>query len=381
MRVAVVGGGAVGLTAAHDLARDGEAVTLFERGSPGSGSTGRASGVLYDAFTEAVDARIAERSLERFRDLSGEGTFRFEPTPYVWVATEAGSTAEAIRDGAARMQAHGLHVDLVDPDSLGRRYPGVRLDDVEVAAVAWDAGRTEPATYAETMAALAREAGVDLREGSPVGVRYDPPRVVELDERGEPTGERWEFDAVLVAAGVHTAGVLADAGIEVPLKPYRVQALVTAGTGGLTTADTSVPMLYDAGEGYYLRPHEEGLLAGDGTVPVEVDPDDWERDGDDWFVDAMETRLADRLVDWDGPVDRAWAGLCAATPDGDPLLGELTEGLFVAAGWQGHGFMRTPGMAEQISAQIRGGDGVPAFDPDRFEGDESFEIVEGMAVE
>jgi sarcosine oxidase subunit beta len=80
-------------------------------------------------------------------------------------------------------------------------------------------------------------------------------------------------------------------------------------------------------------------------------------------------------------VDRAWAGLCTATPDGDPLLGELREGLYVAAGWQGHGFMRAPATAEVVAEQILGGDGVPAFDPDRFDGDEEFEIVEGMAVE
>ncbi|MCL7419066.1 MAG: FAD-dependent oxidoreductase, partial [Halalkalicoccus sp.] len=48
-RIAVIGGGAVGLTAAYDLARTGEDVTVFERGALASGSTGRAAGVLYDA--------------------------------------------------------------------------------------------------------------------------------------------------------------------------------------------------------------------------------------------------------------------------------------------------------------------------------------------
>ena len=44
-RVAVVGAGAVGLSAATELARRGADVTLYDRASPGSGSTGRAAGL------------------------------------------------------------------------------------------------------------------------------------------------------------------------------------------------------------------------------------------------------------------------------------------------------------------------------------------------
>ena len=184
--------------------------------------------------------------------------------------------------------------------------------------------------------------------------------------------DRTAFDSVVVAAGVHTPSLLADAGIPVPIKPYRVQALVTSGP--------SVPMVYDATDGYYLRPHPDGILAGDGTEPVEADPDGYDRSGDDWFVSDVESRLSSRLVEFEPATDRAWAGLCAATPDGHPLLGELRDGLYVAAGWQGHGFMRSPALGERLAQQVLGQDGISAFDPRRFDGDEEFEIVEGMAI-
>jgi glycine/D-amino acid oxidase-like deaminating enzyme len=177
----------------------------------------------------------------------------------------------------------------------------------------------------------------------------------------------------LVAAGAHTADLLAAAGIQVPLKPYRVQAL----TG---SPDYAGPMVYDATAGFYARPHPAGLLAGDGTEPVEADPDDWARDGDDWFVAETHERLARRLG-VDLGVERAWAGLCVATPDRDPLVGAVAEGVYVAAGWQGHGFMRSPALGEAAAQAILGGDPVPGFDPDRFDGDEAFEIVEGMAID
>ena len=361
--VAVVGAGAVGLTAAHDLAARGASVTVYERGDVAGESTGRAAGILYDAYAEDVDARITARAIERFRALSGTGEFTFAETPYLWFVTEPGRKADAIREQVAGMQRNDRHVERVDPDDLAAEFPALRTEDVVEAAISRNAGVADTAAYADAVAALAVEEGVDLREHTAATVALDPPRV---------NGDA--YDAVLVAAGAHTASVLADAGVSVPLKPYRVQAL---------TADFSaeVPTLYDATEGYYARPHPEGVLAGDGTEEAEADPETYDRDGDDWFVDAMRERLADRLPGYEPDVRRAWAGLCTATPDRDPLLGELADGLYVAAGWQGHGFMRAPATGEAVAAEILGGEGVPAFDPTRFDGDETFAVVEGMTVE
>jgi glycine/D-amino acid oxidase-like deaminating enzyme len=67
--VAVVGAGAIGVTASAELATRGVDVTLYERGSLAAGSSGRAAGVCYNAFADQTDARIGDRSLERFRGL------------------------------------------------------------------------------------------------------------------------------------------------------------------------------------------------------------------------------------------------------------------------------------------------------------------------
>jgi len=367
--VGVVGGGIVGLTAGLALAEAGRAVTVYERGEVASGSTGRAAGVLYDAFTDAANARLAAVSQRRFRERSGEGAFSFTESPYVMLAREGDEErAAAIEAAVERMRANDRAVSLVDPAELGERFPLV-TDDVAVAAVADGAGWGDPGDYARLLAERFVAAGGDLRTETPVAVDPEGPSVV-------PEGGASEaHDAVLVAAGAHTKRLLADAGVAVPLKPYRVQALTS-------TTPYDGPMVYDATGGFYLRAHPTGLLAGDGTVPEEVDPDDWDPAADEWFVDETRERLAERL-EYDLTVDRAWAGLCVATPDGEPLLGELPgqEGLYVAAGWQGHGVMRAPGAGEAVAEEIRGGEGVPAFDPERFDGDESFEIVEGMAVE
>ncbi|QZP39142.1 FAD-binding oxidoreductase [Halobaculum magnesiiphilum] len=371
MRVAVVGAGAVGVTTAYDLAVAGADVTLFDKGEVASGASGRAAGVLYDAYAEDIDAELGARALERFRTLSGTGDFSFVECPYVMLAREGDDDlAEAIEGAAERMRVHDRDVETVDGDDLGVRFPSLRTDDVAVAAVARNAGWTDPESYVTTVADLAASAGAEIRTDSAVAVSTAPPDVAVASEA--PVTRR--FDAVVVAAGAHTKRLLATAGVAVPLKPYRVQALVSARRFG-------GPMWYDASAGVYARPHPTGLLAGDGTVPVEADPDDWDRDADDWFLADVGETLRER-AGHDPDVKRAWAGLCTATPDGDPLLGEVADGVLVAAGWQGHGFMRAPATGEAIAEQVLGeGGGIAQFDPGRFDGDEEFEISEGMAVE
>ncbi|MFW5949605.1 MAG: NAD(P)/FAD-dependent oxidoreductase, partial [Halolamina sp.] len=218
--------------------------------------------------------------------------------------------------------------------------------------------------YVSAMADRARDAGVDCWTGVEASVshRGDGPRV---------DGER--FDAVVVAGGGWTKRVLAPTGIRLPLKPYRVQALVSP-------ADYDGPMVHDAEAGVYFRPHPEGLLAGDGTVPEECDPDDWDPSGDDWFVEGATETVATRTGSHAAPI-AAWAGLATATPDREPLLGEVESGLYVATGWQGHGFLRAPGTGEALAEQVLGERSViEAYDPGRFDGVPEFAVEEGMSI-
>jgi len=395
--VAVVGGGAVGATAARDLARWGVDVTLFERDAVGAGATGRAAGIVYDAFAEDLDAAVADRALARFRALSGTAGFELTERPYVWFAREGDDrNAEAIREQIPRMRANGRTVDLLSATELADRWPALRTEDVAVAAVAESAGTTTPSTYAAAMAELAETDGATIEAGAPVGIEVDPVGVEIHDDLRQ-------FDAVLVAAGARTSELIADAeaqrassprsasphedaGVEIACEAYRVQAL-TVGVDVEGEADgergdaTTLPSFYDATGGYYARPKDDGLLAGDGTEPVPADPDDWDVESDAWFRDDVLEKLSGRVGGVGTTASDAWAGLCTATPDRDPLVGEIASGLFVATGFHGHGFMRAPAIGELVARQLCGAEGVAAFDPTRFDGREEFEIVEGMLLD
>jgi sarcosine oxidase subunit beta len=358
--VAVVGAGAIGATAALELARSGADVTLFEAGDVAAGSSGRAAGICYDAFAGRLDAEIAAEAMATFRERDA-----LTHCPYVWLARDGDDrNADAIEEHVPRMRERGRDVAFLDPAELAEQWPPLRTDDVERAAVARDAGYANPASYTRETAQLAIAAGADLRTGERVAVGP------------EPTVDGEAYDAVVVAAGAHTAPLLGAAGFSVPVKAYRVQAFRTQAT----PLAAEVPMLYDATGGYYLRPDDGGLFVGDGTVPEAHDPDDWDRSSDGWFREAcagyLETAVGEPV-----PERRSWAGLCTATPDGDPLVGERAPGLYVATGFQGHGFMRAPAIGARLAERVLGGDGVAAFDPNRFDGDEEFEVVEGMTFE
>jgi len=358
--VAVVGAGVVGSTTALELARRNADVTLFDADDVAAGASGRAAGICYDAFAGRVDAEVAAAALATFRKRDA-----LTDCPYVWLAREGDDrSAEAMAEHVPRMQERGRDVSFLDPEALGERWPALRTGDVARAAVARDAGYVAPLSYTRETAQFAVAAGAALRTNRRVSVGPDP--TVDGDA----------YDAVVVAAGAHTAPLLEAAGLPVPVKAYRVQALRSAPT---PLADR-LPMLYDATGGYYLRPDGDRLFVGDGTVPEAHDPEDWDRSADEWFV----ANCADHLTAAVGepvPERRAWAGLCTATPDGDPLVGERAPGVYVAAGFQGHGFMRAPAVGEALAEQVLGGDGIEAFDPARFDGDEQFEIVEGMTLE
>ncbi|HXO58881.1 MAG TPA: FAD-binding oxidoreductase, partial [Candidatus Acidoferrum sp.] len=127
------------------------------------------------------------------------------------------------------------------------------------------------------------------------------------------------------------------------------------------------PMTIDFHTSFYFHPEGEGVLFGmsDPSTPSGDDTAvDWS------FLDRI-TAVAERR--WppllDARVKSAWAGLYENTPDFQPLIGLLQPGLWIAAGFSGHGFMMAPVIGRWLANWMT--DGVPtvdlaAFAPDRF---------------
>jgi len=179
-----------------------------------------------------------------------------------------------------------------------------------------------------------------------------------------------------VAAGPWTAPLLAPLGYEIPIVPARAEVgrfRLPADFG------TPPPAIADfTHELFYVKPADAGYVEvgtldpGHADTPVEPDsaPEGAEADTLAGFERALARRLPTaRGGHWRG----AWSGIYDVTPDWQPAIGAVpgADGVYVAAGFSGHGFKLAPAVGAALAALVRDGAwghfDLGLFDPARFE--------------
>ena len=160
------------------------------------------------------------------------------------------------------------------------------------------------------------------------------------------TGEAVPAGAVLVCGGAWTGGLLEAARRAVPVRPVRGQmALLDAG------ARPFRPVVECGAR--YLVPRDDGRVLVGATQEEAGFRAETTAAGVAGLLDfarALVPALADVRV------ERTWAGLRPATPDGNPLLGAVpgVGSLFVAAGHFRDGLQQSPGTAAVLADLIVG---------------------------
>ncbi|WP_416841373.1 NAD(P)/FAD-dependent oxidoreductase [Haloferax sp. DFSO52] len=362
----IIGAGAIGVSAAYHLTERGVDVTLLDKGHAAGETTGKAGGLIFTQLHEPTDVRAMKYSLDFFRELSAsDNHFTYHEVGFLRTGTESErSTFEA---EVSMQRREGANVRLVDPDEIQEIYPSFSIDGVTVGTYAPEDGYADPHTFTTALLDEAKSNGIDYRPGTMVtGIDRSSPPTVETEAGAVQT------DVVVIAAGPWTSRVAKLADIEVPVKPYRAQALVT------TPVDFEIGTVYDAHEGVYFRSEQSGgLLVGDGTEEVESDPDAYTQTADfDFLVETSDVVERGLPVE-DVGIQNAWAGLCTATPDGKPLVGRPPDepggesgpnNIVLAAGLQGHGFMRSPAVGKAVAAVVCDEEhDYPEWSPRRFD--------------
>ncbi len=202
------------------------------------------------------------------------------------------------------MQENGVGVEALTPAALGDRYPALETSGIEVAGLARDAGVLDPDEVVATLAETAGKAGatIELARRSP-SIRRRPSR--QRTRFGRST--RWSSRPARNEAARRRCRRLA-----------RAESLPGAGprdrTGRCNAAvvlrrDTRVLLAAKGrratGRQRRTRGRPDGLEPGRGRRVRHSD------------LDRVEQTAA-----LDASRDRAWAGLCTATPDGTPWLGK-----------------------------------------------------------
>lgn len=204
MRLAVVGGGIVGLAAARAalLARPGAEVAVFEK-EPAVAlhQTSHNSGVVHAGLyyvPGSLKARMCRRGMGLLRDYCAARGIPYVECGKVVVATEPGEL-ERLRALHERAEANGVPgLEMLDEGGLRALEPHSR----GIAAL------HSPATAITDFAAVARGFARDVADaGGSVRVGSRVERVVEEGAgalvllRG---GGEWRCDRVLVCAGLHS---------------------------------------------------------------------------------------------------------------------------------------------------------------------------------
>lgn len=360
-QLVIVGAGIVGCSAAYELAKGGMTdIVVLDRGPlfRTGGSTSHAPGLVFQNNPSRTVSKLAQWSVETYREVSADGDPCYFPVGSLEVATTPERWSDLHRKiGFAR--AWGLHAELLS--SLETRAMLPLIDERQILGaihVAGD-GLARAVTIAERLARRAETLGVSFVGETAVtafAIRAGRIRAVLTDQGSI------EAEQVLICGGIWGPLLGRMAGVPIPLQPcahpYERSAPLPE-LAGLTGVVQPVWRHQDAA--MYLWQEDDRLGYGSYRhEPRLVDPESIRHDipapADLPFNPAaIESgrREAERLVPSlhnRGVIDRVY-GLFSFTPDAQSLIGESPEvrGLWVAeAIWVTHAAGSGRAVAELI---------------------------------
>ena len=218
--IVVIGGGIIGCSTAHHLARDHRAdVVLLEQGQLSCGSTWHAAGLVGQLRSSASITQILGYSVDLYQRLAEEtgleagwkmtGCLRLtcnedRSTEFKRLATTAGS--------------FGMEMHLISPQEVTAMWPLLDVSDLVGASYLPTDGQASSSDITQSLAKGARMHGVRIFEDVAVtGFAMDGDRIVGA----ETSQGTLACDKVVNCAGQWARQVGAMAGVTVPLQPVN----------------------------------------------------------------------------------------------------------------------------------------------------------------
>jgi sarcosine oxidase subunit beta len=346
----IIGGGVTGCSTLYYLAALGmKDVALLERDVLASGGSGRSQAILRMHYSNPITAGMAWKSLEVFQNFP---SVVGQPAGYVrtgYFVIVTSEDVKPLKQNVAMQQDLGIDTRLVSRDEVKDLAPMLDVSDAGAIAYEPQSGYADPYLTATGFAHRARDLGAE------VYMRAGATKVITA--RGKVTGVETpqgfiSTPRVLVAAGPWMPRLLQPVGLDLPITTTRHQVVMVRRPQGLLPEH---PTIGDIAQEFSFRPDAEDLtLIGIGEG--EADIDDYEQGVDQATVEEAITKLVRRMPAMaDGYFRGGWSGLFDVTPDWHPVMDRAPgiDGLYVAAGFSGHGFKLSPmvglSMAEMMT--------------------------------
>jgi dimethylglycine dehydrogenase len=392
IRVLVIGGGAVGVSALYHLALAGwRDLLLVEANELTSGSTWHAAGNC-PTFSGSWGAlKLQKYSVELYRRLAADPAY---PINYHVVGSvRLAHTKERMDEFAhvrSMAKANGIDYEILSPEGLREKHPFAETHDLLGAL--WDPldGDIDPAQLTQALAHAARGLGATIRRFTKITALKQ-----ERDGRWRATtdkGDEIVAENIVNAAGYRAGEIMALIGRKLPIMSMSHQYLVTEDSPQLVGA--KLPLLRDPDVSYYLRQERAGFILGpyEGqATPI------WEENAPEDYAFKLESDDLDRL----GPyiedamrrvpllaevgVKRVVNGPIPYSPDGNPYIGpEPGLDRFFHANTFSFGITQAGGAGKALAEWVIHGEpefDLWGFDRRRYGAYADFKYTRAKAIE
>ncbi|MEF8850399.1 MAG: FAD-binding oxidoreductase [Candidatus Bipolaricaulota bacterium] len=364
--VVIIGAGSTGLAIAYYLSKHGvRDVTVLEKGYVGSGSTGRCGTGIRAQFADEPTIRMMKRSEENWKELGEEIGFDFRQTGYLYLLyTE--EEIEQYRKMKELQNSLGVPTEILSPSEAEELCNLIDTSEVKAASYNPEDGKAHPFEVTTGFKKYFQEGEVELKEQREV-------TGIELENGGKckivkTTGENYRTEVLVNAAGGWARNVGEMMGLEIPVTPYRHQAIITEPFKPGSIEPMIISMKHE--DAYLTQTERGGIIGGAGTP--EDEPPTYEMRETLSFEERASKAFSTIIPGLrHARILRHWAGYYAMSPDGNPMLGEYKiPGHYLAAGFSGHGYMMAPSVGEGLAKVIKGGRTdlpIDYYDPDRID--------------
>ncbi len=349
--IAIIGGGIIGVSAAYHLAKKGADVIVLERNRFfGEESTAKAAGGVRAHFGTEINVRLSQISIPEFEKFEAETGYpsSLVHTGYLFILTGE-PLVRAFQAKLPMWERLGVRTEWWSGDDVRKRLPMMRWDDALAGVWGPDDGLADPGSVVQGYVSAGSRAGARFFGNAEVSaIRTAGGRIESvLTSAGEVATRR-----VVIAAGAWSGQVGRLAGADILIVPVRRQIMVTAATPEIPA---DFPFVTDFARSLYFHKEGPGLLFGMSN-PGQTPGFDQTID-QDWELTTLETAAGRMPLLEQTGIARRWAGLYEMTPDHHPLLGPVgvVDGLYIIAGFSGHGFMHGPAAGLIAAEEILDG--------------------------
>ncbi|MBC9252237.1 glycine oxidase ThiO [Pseudomonas alcaligenes] len=349
----IIGGGALGLLGAFELAQAGESIVLVERGAVGQESSWAGGGIvspLYPWRYGAAVTALARWSQDFYPDLGARllALTGVDPQVYAtglyWLDLE--DEPEALL--WARREARALHK--VGMSQVYDAVPVLGAGFASAIHMPGVANVRNPRLVKALRAALLAMPNVRIHEHTEVsGFLQEGGRVAGV----QATGGEIRAERVVLAAGAWSGQLLAQLGLNLPVEPVKGQMIL------YKCAADFLPAMVLA-KGRYAIPRKDGHIlvgstlehAGFDKTPTEVALASLKASAEELLPALAEAELVGH-----------WAGLRPGSPEGIPFIGEVPgfPGLWLNCGHYRNGLVLAPASCRLLVDLLLGRE--PLLDP------------------